>query len=85
MLKADHRKVEGLFKRYEKSNNKRTKANLAREICLELSVHTSIEEELYYPAVRGTVDEEIHDEAYVEHDRGQDSHCGASLKGSHRG
>ena len=68
MLKADHRKVEGLFKRYEKSNSKSTKAKLAREICLELSVHTSIEEELFYPAVRGTVDEEIHDEAYVEHD-----------------
>ena len=68
LLKADHRKVEGLFERYEKSNSKAAKAKLAQQICLELSVHTTIEEELFYPAVQGTVDEEIHDEAYVEHD-----------------
>ncbi len=68
LLKADHRKVEGLFKRYEKSDNKSAKVKLAKEICLELSVHTTIEEELFYPAARGTVDKEIHDEAYVEHD-----------------
>ncbi len=68
LLKSDHRKVEGLFERYEKSRNKGVKARLAREICLELSVHTTIEEELLYPAIKGTVDPEIHDEAYVEHD-----------------
>ena len=68
MLKADHRKVEGLFKRYEKSKSRSAKAKLAQDICLELSVHTSIEEELFYPAVAGAVDEETRDEAYVEHD-----------------
>jgi hypothetical protein len=68
MLKADHRKVEGLFKRYEKSKNQGAKAKLAQEICLELSVHTSLEEEIFYPAVKKAVDEEIRDEAYVEHD-----------------
>jgi hypothetical protein len=68
MLKADHRKVEALFRRYEKSKNGAAKGKLAHEICLELSVHTSIEEELFYPAVTGTVDDDIHDEAYVEHD-----------------
>jgi hypothetical protein len=68
MLEADHRKVAGLFKRYEKSKSESVKAKLAKQICLELSVHTSIEEELFYPAVAGTVDEDIHDEAYVEHD-----------------
>ena len=68
LLKADHRKVEGLFKRYEKSKSKSAKAKLAHEICLELSVHTTIEEELFYPGVQGAVDEEIYDEAYVEHD-----------------
>ena len=35
---------------------------------LELSVHTTIEEELFYPAIKDTVEEEIYDEAYVEHD-----------------
>jgi hypothetical protein len=68
MLKADHRKVEGLFKRYEKSKSPAAKAKLAQQICLELSVHTSIEEELFYPTVAEAVDEETHDEAYVEHD-----------------
>lgn len=68
MLKADHRNVEDLFKRYEKSKSQRAKTKLAQEICRELSVHTSIEEELFYPAVEGAVDEDIHDEAYVEHD-----------------
>jgi hemerythrin superfamily protein len=68
LLKTDHRKVEDLFKRYEKSKNDDDKGKLAKEICLELSVHTSIEEEIFYPAVKAAVEEEIHDEAYVEHD-----------------
>lgn len=68
LLKSDHRKVEGLFKRYEKSRAKSVKAKLAREICLELSVHTTIEEELFYPAIKDTVEEETYNEAYVEHD-----------------
>ena len=68
MLKADHRKVESLFNRYEKSRGRGAKARLAGQICLELSVHATIEEELFYPAVQGAVDEETHDEAYVEHD-----------------
>jgi hemerythrin superfamily protein len=68
LLKADHRKVEGLFERYEKSKSKSVKAKLAHEICLELSVHTTIEEELFYPAIKSTVEEDIYNEAYVEHD-----------------
>ena len=68
LLKSDHRKVESLFARYEKSRSRDVKAKLAREICLELSVHTTIEEELFYPAIKVTVDPDINDEAYVEHD-----------------
>ncbi|HEX5765155.1 MAG TPA: hemerythrin domain-containing protein [Woeseiaceae bacterium] len=68
LLKADHRKVEGLFKRYEKAKAESVKAKLAHEICLELSVHSTIEEELFYPAIKETVEEDIYDEAYVEHD-----------------
>ena len=68
LLKADHRKVEGLFKRYEKAKAESVKAKLAREICLELSVHSTIEEELFYPAIKEAVEEDIYDEAYVEHD-----------------
>ena len=68
LLKSDHRKVEGLFERYEKSRSKGAKAKLARDICLELSVHTTVEEEIFYPAIKATVDKEIYDEAQVEHD-----------------
>jgi hemerythrin superfamily protein len=68
LLKSDHRKVEGLFKRYEKSKSKSVKTKLAHDICLELSVHASIEEELFYPAIKFTIEQELNDEAYVEHD-----------------
>ncbi len=68
LLKADHRKVNGLFKQYEKSKNEGVKGKLAEEICLELSVHTTIEEELFYPAVKEPVEADMYDEAYVEHD-----------------
>ena len=68
LLKADHRKVEDLFKDFEKAKGDGRKEKLAREICLELSVHTAIEEEIFYPACEGTVDEELLKESYVEHD-----------------
>jgi hypothetical protein len=68
MLKAEHREVDALFKRYEKSKNKSVKAKLALQICFDLSIHTTIEEELFYPAIKKTVDPDIYDEAYVEHD-----------------
>lgn len=68
ILKADHRKVESLFERYEKSTSKGAKGRLAHDICLELSVHTTIEEELFYPAIKNAIEEDLCDEAYVEHD-----------------
>ena len=68
LLKSDHRKVEGMFERYEKSRSKSGQSQARADICLELSVHTTIEEELFYPAIKDTVEEEIYDEAYVEHD-----------------
>jgi hypothetical protein len=66
LLKADHRKVEDLFEKFEKSRGK--KAEIARQICLELSVHATIEEEIFYPACKETVEDDKLDEAYVEHD-----------------
>lgn len=68
LLKADHRKVEELFGKFEQTNGKATKQKLAEQICLELKVHTAIEEEIFYPACRGKIDNELVDEAYVEHD-----------------
>jgi len=68
LLKADHRIVEELFEKYEKASGDGSKQKLAERICLELSVHAKIEEEIFYPACEGKVDEELLKEAYVEHD-----------------
>jgi hypothetical protein len=68
LLKEDHRKVEKLFKEFEGAKGDGRKERLARQICLELSVHTAIEEEVFYPACQGTVDEDLLKESYVEHD-----------------
>jgi len=68
LLKADHRKVEDLFEQYEKARSTDKKLALAKEICTELTVHTIIEEEIFYPACKGKVEDDTMNEAYVEHD-----------------
>src|SRR5215213_9642455 len=68
LLKEDHRAVEELFERFEKASRSERKRKLAEEICLELSVHAEIEEEIFYPACEGKVDEDLLKESYVEHD-----------------
>jgi hemerythrin superfamily protein len=68
LLKADHRKVEELFKEFEKAKADGRKEKLARQICLELSIHTMLEEEIFYPACQEAVEEELLKESYVEHD-----------------
>ncbi len=68
LLKEDHRKVEDLFAEFEKASGDGRKQKLAEEICLELSVHAMIEEEIFYPACEGKVEEDLLKEAYVEHD-----------------
>lgn len=68
LLKADHRKVEGLFEQFEKAKDSARKQKLAQEICTELMVHATIEEEIFYPACKDAVDEDLGNEAYVEHD-----------------
>lgn len=68
LLKADHRKVEELFASFEKASGPGRKKALAEQICMELTVHTKIEEDIFYPACEGAVDEDLLREAYVEHD-----------------
>ena len=68
LLKDDHRTVEELFAQFEKSAGDGRKQKLANQICLELSVHAKIEEEIFYPACDGKVEEDLLKEAYVEHD-----------------
>lgn len=68
LLKQDHRAVAELFARFEEASGVGRKEEIARQICLELSVHTRIEEEIFYPACDGKVDEDLLKESYVEHD-----------------
>lgn len=68
LLKADHRKVEELFEQFEKARSANRKQTLAHQICTELKIHTMIEEEIFYPAFRGKIEDDTLDEAYVEHD-----------------
>ena len=68
LLKSDHRAVEGLFEQFETASGEGKKQKIAAEICLQLTVHAQIEEEIFYPACEGKVDEDMLKEAYVEHD-----------------
>jgi hypothetical protein len=68
LLKADHRKVEALFKKAQKAKGE-AKERLVAQICNELIIHTMLEEEVFYPACRREdVEEDMMDEAQVEHD-----------------
>ena len=68
LLKADHRVVDDLFEQFDKARRSDTKARLVGQICNELKIHTIIEEEIFYPAVRPKIDADIVDEGVVEHD-----------------
>jgi hemerythrin superfamily protein len=68
LLKADHRKVEDLFEKFENAKGDGAKKKLAEQICLELKIHAMIEEEIFYPACEGKIEEDLLKEAYVEHD-----------------
>lgn len=68
LLAQDHREVEELFEKFEKASGDEKKEQIARRICTELKVHAMIEEEIFYPALRGKIDDDDLDEALVEHD-----------------
>jgi hypothetical protein len=68
LLKADHRKVEDLFEQFEKASGASAKRKICHQICVELKIHATIEEEIFYPALRGKIEDDTLDEAYVEHD-----------------
>jgi hemerythrin superfamily protein len=68
LLKADHRQVEAWFSQFSKSKNRPKKQQLAAQICDALTTHTTIEEEIFYPAfIDATGDKDAHHEAVVEH------------------
>lgn len=68
LLRQDHREVEDLFEQFEKASGDGRKQKLAQQICKELVIHSMIEEEIFYPACEGKIDDELLKEGYVEHD-----------------
>jgi hemerythrin superfamily protein len=71
MLKHDHDKVEKAFKEFEKVDRDDMEAcrQLIVTVCEDLKVHTTLEEEIFYPAVREVIeDDDIMNEASVEHE-----------------
>jgi len=68
LLKQDHREVEGWFDEYEQLDADIDKLELFNRIALALKVHTRIEEEIFYAEERGEVEDDMLDEAQVEHD-----------------
>jgi hemerythrin superfamily protein len=73
LLKSDHREVERLFKEFEKASGEERKMQLCERICMELMIHTQIEEEIFYPTSREFLkDDEIVNESLVEHQAAKD-------------
>ena len=78
MLREDHKRVSALFANYQKIVDKggaAAKESLVQQICSELKVHTTLEEEIFYPAARIALDDDgddLLDEAAVEHASAKD-------------
>lgn len=77
LLTADHKEVKPLFKQYEKlaeaEAGDEEKQALAEQICKLLTIHATIEEEIFYPAAKESLEEEdLVDEATVEHASAKD-------------
>jgi hypothetical protein len=68
LLKKDHRQVEEWFDEYEQLESDAEKGELFEKIALALKVHRKIEEEIFYAEERGDVEDDMLDEAQVEHD-----------------
>ncbi len=68
LLRADHDEVKGLFDDFENTDEADRKKQIAQQICTELKIHDMIEEEIFYPAFRGKLEDDMLDEAIVEHD-----------------
>src|SRR6476620_11487779 len=69
MLKSDHERVQALFEQFEESENESEKSKIVAEALTELKVHATVEERLFYPALRQEIEDEdgIMDEADEEH------------------
>jgi hemerythrin superfamily protein len=72
LLSADHDQVKALFRAFDalrgSDGEDRRKTELVDEICYALTLHSMLEEEIFYPALRAAIDDdELLDEADIEH------------------
>ena len=67
LLKSDHEKVKGLFEQFEDAESQEEKESIIQQAIEELKVHAQIEEEIFYPALRGEVEDDLMNEADEEH------------------
>ena len=68
MLREDHKKVKGLFEEFEQATDAKAKQRIVETALTELDVHSTLEEELIYPAIRAEIDDDdLMDEALEEH------------------
>jgi len=67
LLKADHEKVKGIFDKFEKTESQDEKDTLIDQALEELKVHAEVEEEVFYPALRGEIEDDLMNEADEEH------------------
>ena len=68
MLRKDHKKVKGLFEEFELADDATAKQRIVETVLKELEVHSKLEEELIYPAIRAEIDDnDLMDEALEEH------------------
>jgi len=76
LLTADHKRVKKMFKTFDKMKEDGAPADkkaLAQQICEELTLHTELEEQIFYPATREALDDgDLLDEAEVEHASAKD-------------
>lgn len=76
LLTADHKRVKKMFKAFDKMKEDGSAADkqaLAQQICDELTLHTQLEEQIFYPATREAIDDDdMLDEAEVEHASAKD-------------
>ena len=68
MLADDHRTVEALFEKYDNARGEAAQQKIVQQICQELTIHAMVEEQVVYPAIREAVEDDMMDEAQVEHD-----------------
>ena len=68
LIRQDHKKVEGLFKKFQQTKGAQAKRRLAENAMAELEVHAALEEEIFYPAVKKEVEDgSLVQEAIEEH------------------